>query len=67
LAIQPAADPQFAAAIYDAQFASIRASRVKAMDETPIKAGRSERGKMRMAYFCGLAAYAAVPCRTTAN
>ncbi len=37
--------------IYDAQFASIRASRVKAMDETPIKAGRSERGKMRTAYF----------------
>jgi len=37
--------------IYEAQFASIRASRVKAMDETPIKAGRSERGKMRTAYF----------------
>jgi hypothetical protein len=37
--------------IYDAQFASIRASRVKAMDETPIKAGRKERGKMRLAYF----------------
>ncbi|MGH9653128.1 MAG: IS66 family transposase, partial [Bryobacteraceae bacterium] len=37
--------------IYDAQFASIRASRVKAMDETPIKAGRKERGKMRTAYF----------------
>jgi transposase len=37
--------------IYDAQFASIRASRVQAMDETPIKAGRSERGKMRTAYF----------------
>jgi len=37
--------------IYDAQFASIRESRVKAMDETPIKAGRSERGKMRTAYF----------------
>jgi len=28
------------APIYDAQFASIRLSRVKAMDETPIKAGR---------------------------
>jgi transposase len=37
--------------IYDAQLESIRASRVKAMDETPIKAGRSERGKMRTAYF----------------
>jgi transposase len=37
--------------IYDAQFASIRGSRVKAMDETPIKAGRTERGKMRTAYF----------------
>ncbi|MGH8268556.1 MAG: IS66 family transposase, partial [Steroidobacteraceae bacterium] len=37
--------------VYDAQFASIRASRVKAMDETPIKAGRKERGKMRTAYF----------------
>lgn len=37
--------------IYDAQFASIRASRVKAMDETPIKAGRQERGKMKLAYF----------------
>lgn len=37
--------------IYDAQFASIRASRVKAMDQTPVKAGRRERGKMRTAYF----------------
>jgi transposase len=37
--------------IYDAQFASIRTSRVKAMDETPIKAGRQERGKMKLAYF----------------
>jgi hypothetical protein len=37
--------------IYDAQFDSIRASRVKAMDETPIKAGRKERGKMRIGYF----------------
>ena len=27
--------------IYEAQFASIRSSRVKAMDETPIKAGRA--------------------------
>jgi transposase len=37
--------------IYDAQFDSIRADRVKAMDETPIKAGRKERGKMKLAYF----------------
>ena len=39
------------AAIYEAQFASIRASRVKAMDETPIKAGRSGHGKMHTGYF----------------
>ena len=37
--------------IYAAQFASIRASRVKAMDETPIKAGRGEPGKLKAAYF----------------
>jgi len=37
--------------IYEAQFESIRASRVKAMDETPIKAGRSEPGKLKAAYF----------------
>jgi transposase len=37
--------------IYAAQFDSIRASRVKAMDETPIKAGRQERGKMKLTYF----------------
>lgn len=37
--------------IYEAQFASIRASRVKAMDETPIKAGREGPGKMKAAYF----------------
>ena len=29
--------------IYQAQLSSIRASRVKAMDETPIKAGRTAR------------------------
>ena len=39
------------APIYDAQFASIRASRVKAMDETPIKAGRGAPGKLKAAYF----------------
>ena len=37
--------------IYDAQFASIRASRVKAMDETPIKAGQAGPGKLKKAYF----------------
>lgn len=37
--------------IYDAQFDSIRASRVKAMDETPIKAGRAGPGKLKSAYF----------------
>lgn len=39
------------APIYEAQFDSIRASRIKAMDETPIKAGRSEPGKLKAAYF----------------
>jgi transposase len=37
--------------IYEAQFDSIRASRVKAMDETPIKAGRAGPGKMRGGYY----------------
>ena len=37
--------------IYEAQFASIRTSRVKAMDETPIKAGRGAPGKLKAAYF----------------
>src|ERR1035438_361916 len=37
--------------IYEAQFASIRLSRVKAMDETPIKAGRAGHGKMQTGYF----------------
>ena len=37
--------------IDETQFASIRASRVKAMDETPIKAGRGESGKLKAAYF----------------
>jgi transposase len=37
--------------IHAAQLASIRASRVKAMDETPIKAGRAGPGKMKAAYF----------------
>jgi transposase len=37
--------------IHDAQFASIRLSRVKAMDETPIKAGRAGHGKLKTGYF----------------
>ena len=37
--------------IYDAQFASIRGSRVIAMDETPIKAGRNGQGSMKTGYF----------------
>jgi transposase len=37
--------------IYDAQFDSVRDSRVKAMDETPIKADRSDHGKMKVSYF----------------
>jgi hypothetical protein len=37
--------------IYAAQLDSIRNSRVKAMDETPIKAGRTGHGKMRTGYF----------------
>jgi len=37
--------------IYEAQLASIRSSRVKAMDETPIKAGRAGHGKMQTGYF----------------
>jgi len=37
--------------IYDAQLASIRAARVKAMDETPIKAGQNGTGKMKQGYF----------------
>ncbi len=42
---------QLLRAIYEAQLASICASRVKAMDETPIKAGRAGAGKMNAAYF----------------
>lgn len=37
--------------IYDAQLESIRNSRVKAMDEVPIKAGRASPGKMKTTYF----------------
>ena len=39
------------APIYEAQYASVLQSRVKAMDETPIKAGRSGHGKMHTGYF----------------
>ena len=37
--------------IHDAQLESIRAARVIAMDETPIKAGPTGTGKMKAAYF----------------
>lgn len=37
--------------IYQAQLGSILTSRVLAMDETPIRAGRKAKGKMRTAYF----------------
>ncbi len=37
--------------IYGAQFESIRASRVTAMDETPIKAGRAGPGKLQATYY----------------
>ena len=37
--------------IYHAQLESILRSNVLAMDETPIKAGRRERGRMQTGYF----------------
>lgn len=37
--------------IYDAQFDSVRSSRVIVMDETPIKAGRNGQGSMKTGYF----------------
>jgi transposase len=37
--------------IYTAQQASVLESRVLAMDETPIRAGRKSKGKMRTAYY----------------
>lgn len=49
LLVQQAA--QLLQPIYEAQLESIRTSRVKAMDETPIKAGRIGKGKMRDGYF----------------
>ena len=39
------------APVYEAQLESIRGSRIKAMDETPIKAGRTGPGKMKNCYF----------------
>lgn len=39
------------APIHAAQFAHVRQSRVLAMDETPIKAGRREQGKLRQGHF----------------
>ncbi len=39
------------APIYHSQLDSILHSRVLAMDETPIRAGRKSKGKMRQAYF----------------
>jgi transposase len=37
--------------IYEAQAKSVISSETAAMDETPLKAGRQERGKMRRTYF----------------
>jgi transposase len=37
--------------IYEAQLASVVRGRVVTMDETPIKAGRKHRGKMKTGYF----------------
>lgn len=37
--------------IYDIQLRSIMMSKILAMDETPIKAGRKKKGKMQRAYF----------------
>jgi len=37
--------------IYEAQLASVVSGRVVTMDETPIKAGRKHRGKMKTGYF----------------
>ena len=37
--------------IFHAQFGNILQSRVLAMDETPVKAGRKHKGKLRQAYF----------------
>ncbi len=39
------------APIVEAQFRHVLQSKILAMDETPIKAGRQKKGKMRQAYF----------------
>jgi transposase len=39
------------APIYQAQLRQVLLSRILAMDETPIKAGRKKKGKMNLAYF----------------
>ena len=39
------------APVFEAQLASIRESRVRAMDETPIKAGQAGPGKLKAGYF----------------
>jgi len=40
--------------IVEAQYRHVLQSKVLAMDETPIKAGKQKRGKMRQAYLCPL-------------
>lgn len=42
------------APVHQAQLEHVLASRVQAIDETPIKAGRRERGKLHGAYFLPL-------------
>lgn len=37
--------------IYEAQFRHVLLSRILAIDETPIKAGRKEKGKMRLCWY----------------
>ena len=37
--------------VYNAMLESVLASRVVAIDETPVKAGRKEKGKMQNAWF----------------
>jgi transposase len=57
--------------VYYAQLSSILSSKVLAMDETPIKAGRREKGKMRLSYFWPLygdrdeVAFSFAPTRAT--
>ena len=53
--------------IYEAQLASVRASRVIAMDETPIKAARAGPGKMNKGYFWPIYGQADEVCFPYAN